>query len=107
MPLPRVGVGKLQGSPRHGFTVAQIEAARQAQKGQCAVCLRELPEVPIVDHDHALARMHGHPETRGCRLCARALLCEDCNLGLGRFRDDPEVLRRAALYIEFFKKARQ
>jgi hypothetical protein len=103
VPLPRVGVGKPQGAARHGFTVAEIESAARAQRGACAVCQRPLPAVPIVDHDHELARLHGHPETRGCRRCVRGLLCEDCNLGLGRFRDDPEALRRAAAYLEAYR----
>jgi len=30
----------------------------------------------------------------------RAVLCFTCNGGLGRFRDSPEVLRRAAAYLE-------
>jgi hypothetical protein len=33
----------------------------------------------------------------------RALLCHHCNVSLGRFKDDPALLRAAADYLE--KKA--
>ncbi len=39
------------------------------------------------DHDHSNGRFRGW-------------LCRACNLGLGRFKDSPAMLRRAALYLE-------
>jgi len=39
-----------------------------------------------VDHDEA-------------KRVIRGLLCKHCNLGLGHFRDDPELLRAAADYL--------
>jgi hypothetical protein len=66
-----------------------------AQGGVCAICRR--PEVSTdkngklrklaVDHDHVT----GTP---------RGLLCSFCNGGLGRFYDNPVLLRAAADYLE-------
>jgi len=55
------------------------------QGGSCAIC-RTAPAVHV-DHDHETGAV-------------RALLCFNCNGGLGQFRDDPVVLRAAADYVE-------
>lgn len=70
----------------YGLTVEQWDALVLAQQGRCAICLQELTD-PHVDHDH---------ETDA----VRALLCNNCNNGLGRFLDDPALLRTAAAYVE-------
>ena len=43
----------------------------------------------VVDHCHSSGAV-------------RRLLCHKCNAGLGQFNDDPELMRRAASYIEEF-----
>ena len=65
------------------------------QHGKCPICWHELDleplcprskKAPVVDHDHATGRV-------------RAILCADCNRGLGMFGEDPDTLWAAVRYI--------
>jgi Recombination endonuclease VII len=76
---------------KYGMTEADYRALFEAQGGVCAIC-RCLPDgvdltLLVVDHDHETGRVRG-------------LLCTTCNLGLERFKDDPKLLRAAALYLD-------
>ena len=78
---------------RHGLTQEQYEIQLAIQNGVCAICrnphgraLCGRSKDLAVDHDHLTGRLRG-------------LLCDDCNLGLGLFRDDPQRLMNAALYL--------
>jgi len=51
----------------------------------------------VIDHDHACTT--GHSTARACGLCLRGILCRWCNVGLGKFDDDADRLRRAAEYL--------
>jgi hypothetical protein len=70
---------------RYGITVAEADAMLADQGGLCAMCAAA--PAAHVDHDHATGAV-------------RALLCFNCNGGLGQFRDDPALLRAAAHYVE-------
>ena len=58
------------------------------QDGRCAICGTRNPGAYgwSTDHDHATGK------TRG-------LLCNWCNPGLGNFKDNPELLRKAIEYL--------
>lgn len=91
---------------RYGFTYDSWLARIESQGGKCAICDRPFDVTrPLdihVDHDHSCC-----PGTKTCGKCVRAILCRMCNIGLGRFEDDPERLRRAAEYVTSFKPESQ
>jgi hypothetical protein len=72
---------------KYGMSLERFDALMTTQGGRCAICGRELADKPHVDHDHVTGRV-------------RALLCFNCNGGLGQFGDDPLRVERAALYLE-------
>lgn len=53
----------------------------------------------VVDHDHRCCE-HKRQGVKLCGECTRGPLCSACNLGLGKFKDDPNLLRAAACYLE-------
>lgn len=74
----------------YGITLDQYHAMLEQQGERCAICQRVIKPVgrsTHIDHDHATGKVRG-------------LLCEQCNAGLGQFKDRPEVLRAAATYLE-------
>lgn len=79
----------------YGLTPEDEARMLASQNGVCAICQK--PETHryksgklkdlSVDHDHSTGAVRG-------------LLCFNCNQGIGRFRDDPALLRAAAIYLE-------
>ena len=71
---------------RYGICADEADLMLEAQGGLCAIC-KASPAVHV-DHDHETGAV-------------RALLCFNCNGGLGQFKDNPEVLHAAAYYVQF------
>lgn len=64
------------------------------QKESCAICdthVSQLKRRLAVDHNHKTNK-------------ARALLCDKCNLGLGNFCDDIDLLQKALDYLKKHNK---
>ncbi len=70
---------------RYGITAAEADVMFTEQGGLCAIC--KAAPAAHVDHDHTTGAV-------------RALLCFNCNGGLGQFRDDRDVLLAAVAYLE-------
>ncbi len=71
------------------------------QDGRCAICRKKFLLLDgmnrekfcldiEIDHDHKTG-------------LARSILCHRCNVGLGNFEDNPELLEKAATYIRFWR----
>jgi len=83
---------------RQGMTQEQYDAKHAEQRGGCEICLQPHGRALCgrskdlaIDHDHETNQLRG-------------LLCDDCNIGLGLFRDDPQRLFNAALYLLKYKE---
>jgi hypothetical protein len=74
-----------------GITLADFNRMVEEQNNCCAICGEKFTKTPHVDHDHETRRI-------------RRLLCLQCNSGLGQFRDNEELLIKAADYLKVFRK---
>ena len=67
---------------RYGLSVEEVEVLRSTG---CSICGRS--ENLVIDHDHETERVRG-------------ALCNRCNVGLGLFLDNADLLRSALAYLE-------
>jgi hypothetical protein len=75
---------------KFGITLEQYNELFTAQNGGCAICRANGPELKrqlSVDHCHATGKIRG-------------LLCDTCNVGLGYFKDNQNLLAKAIAYLE-------
>lgn len=85
-----------------GLPLIKYERMAEAQHGRCAICKKKDPKLSV-DHDHSCCPSSGRRQ-RTCGKCIRALLCRECNYGLGFFKENPTVLRAAIRYLSSFPK---
>lgn len=81
---------------RTGWTDEQYQIAFQLQEGLYAICsqpetltFNEKVRQLQADHNHITGQQRG-------------LLCSRCNFVLGKVQENPEILRAAARYLEFW-----
>jgi len=73
-----------------GTTVEQLAAILEEHGPLCDICgqpTRSPNRRLSFDHDHRTGKLRG-------------LLCDDCNHGIGKFKDDVALLRKVIAYLE-------
>lgn len=69
---------------KYNLSDEQYSILLNQQKGKCIIC----GEIPTsIDHNHETGKVRG-------------VLCLNCNLGLGNFKDDLDLLKNAVKYLE-------
>jgi len=71
----------------YGLNLEEYDDMLEEQSNNCAICSRHITELNrplVVDHDHN----------------TRVLLCNNCNIGLGMFRDNQKTLLSAINYLQ-------
>lgn len=73
---------------RYGLTLEEHDKLFDGHE-QCPICLTANPGAKdwAIDHNHVTGKVRG-------------LLCDSCNLGLGKFKDNVASLTRAQAYLE-------
>lgn len=77
------------------LTNEQYNEMIDKQNGKCGICFSEETRIGrggelarlCIDHDHETGKI-------------RELLCHGCNTGLGKFKDNIELMKNAILYLE-------
>jgi len=75
---------------KFGISLSERDRLAEVQDRKCAICGKHESEMTrrlAVDHDHVTRKIRG-------------MLCNNCNLGLGHFKSDIDLLKKALNYIE-------
>ena len=83
---------------QYGITDADLAKMKEEQDNKCFLCGSEGFLMDKEKHVEKLAVDHCHDTGK-----VRKLLCHNCNRALGMFKDNPDILRKAANYIEEYK----
>ncbi len=72
---------------KYGISLEDRDMMRVSQGGLCAICGEPPTGAHLaVDHCHVTGKI-------------RQLLCTNCNIGLGQFKDSSDILEKAAAYL--------
>lgn len=72
----------------YGINLDQYEILAEVQNHRCKICNKpEMGKALAVDHNHGTGKIRG-------------LLCQNCNMGLGKFQDSVEFLSEAIKYLK-------
>jgi hypothetical protein len=87
------GVGMTAGQKKYWNSIKPVK-----EIFECPICgkvtIAGVTSKVVLNHDHQTGKPSGW-------------ICDSCNTGLGRFKDDPEVLRSAIEYLEEAKESQE
>jgi hypothetical protein len=75
---------------KYGITLEEYNIIHNKQENKCLICGKHQSEIKIpfaIDHNHKTGKIRG-------------LLCGKCNLGLGYFDDNINLLLKAVKYLK-------
>jgi len=81
---------------RVGWTPERFDTCWEEQEGKCEICKRVVSREIESHHTDKAYADHKHVEPPK----PRGILCINCNLGLGNFQDDPELMQAAIAYVK-------
>lgn len=93
-PNYKASIRKAQLFKFYGITPEDYDSMFAKQQGVCAICGEaddEKRKYLCVDHNHTTGVVRG-------------LLCHNCNIGLGKFKDDINLLNKAIWYLGLTNK---
>ncbi|MEX5258012.1 endonuclease domain-containing protein [Kocuria arenosa] len=86
---------------RYNLTAERWAQMVEDCHGQCPACHRTMSEKDMaIDHDHSCCP----GRNISCGQCVRGIICHRCNLRIGYFLDDPEMMREVAAYLDRTKR---
>lgn len=73
---------------KYGIGVGVVNEMLYNQSNRCAICEKEFvsKKTTHIDHCHSTGKIRG-------------MLCEGCNIGLGGFKDNVDILKKAIEYL--------
>ena len=73
---------------KYNITLKERDLMLKKQNNKCKICNTKFSKVtPNIDHCHTTNKVRG-------------LLCRLCNIGLGHFKDNTEILTKAINYLK-------
>jgi hypothetical protein len=82
------GLKKSRLKSQYGMTFEQLNEMKEKQNHCCLVCKQQTEKL-VIDHCHKSGKVRG-------------LLCNQCNMGIGLFKDNSEYLKGAISYLSQF-----
>lgn len=79
----------------YGIDDKELQKMKEEQNNRCYLCNSDGFLIGKNNHTEKLAVDHCHETGK-----VRKLLCHNCNRALGLFKDNPELMRKAADYVE-------